>query len=58
MRGARYWRRHKYKLALFIVVMLGVVLTQSGWLAKLPGRDVGEHAIRLSITTAVTALTL
>ncbi|HVO86249.1 MAG TPA: thermonuclease family protein [Candidatus Binatia bacterium] len=32
MRNSRYFRRHKLKFAVFIVVALAVVATQSGWL--------------------------
>jgi micrococcal nuclease len=32
MRGLRYWRRHKLKFLISIIVLLIVVLTQSGWL--------------------------
>lgn len=32
MRGLHYWRRHKIKFLLFVVILLIVVATQSGWL--------------------------
>jgi micrococcal nuclease len=32
MRSLRYWRRHKLKFLISIIVLLIVVLTQSGWL--------------------------
>lgn len=32
MRGLHYWRRHKFKLLLTLIVLLAVVATQSGWL--------------------------
>lgn len=36
MRSLRYWRRHKFRLVIFIVVVLAVVATQSGWLKNTP----------------------
>jgi micrococcal nuclease len=34
MRSLRYWRRHKFKLVILIVLILVVAATQSGWLGK------------------------
>src|SRR6266550_1295219 len=34
MRSWHYWRRHKFKFLIFIIVLLAVVITQSGWLQK------------------------
>ena len=36
MRGLRYWRRHKFKFLLSVLVLIIVVATQSGWLDNLP----------------------
>jgi micrococcal nuclease len=32
MRSLHYWRRHKLKFIIFILILLAVVATQSGWL--------------------------
>lgn len=36
MRSLRYYRRHKFKLLIFIIFLLAVVATQSGWLKNAP----------------------
>lgn len=36
MRNWRYWRRHKLKFLVFIIVALAVTATQSGWIKELP----------------------
>jgi micrococcal nuclease len=49
MRSLRYWRRHKIKLLISIIVLLIVVATQSGWLNgatnNLQQNDPGLYAI-------------
>lgn len=32
MRSISYWRRHKFKLLVSLIVVVAVILTQSGWL--------------------------
>jgi micrococcal nuclease len=34
MRSLHYWRRHKFKFLIFVIILLAVVTTQSGWLQK------------------------
>jgi micrococcal nuclease len=34
MRSLRYWRHHKFKLIISLIIILAVVATQSGWLNK------------------------
>src|SRR5437868_7924453 len=34
MRSIHYWRRHKFKLLVFIILVIAIALTQSGWLQK------------------------
>jgi endonuclease YncB( thermonuclease family) len=36
MRSLHYWQRHKLKLAVFLLVLLIVVISQSGWLKNTP----------------------
>lgn len=36
MRGLRYWRRHKIKFIIFLLIVLVVAMTQSGWLRNGP----------------------
>ncbi|HEX5447917.1 MAG TPA: thermonuclease family protein [Candidatus Saccharimonadales bacterium] len=36
MRSLRYWRRHKLKFVLLLIILFLVVATQSGWLANAP----------------------
>jgi len=36
MKSLRYWRRHKFKFLIFLITLLVVVATQSGWLSKAP----------------------
>jgi micrococcal nuclease len=49
MRSLRYWRRHKIKLLISIIVLLIVVATESGWLNgatnNLQQNDPGLYAI-------------
>jgi endonuclease YncB( thermonuclease family) len=36
MRSLHYWQRHKFKLAVFLLVLLIIVISQSGWLKNTP----------------------
>lgn len=36
MRSLKYWRRHKLKFVIFLLVVSIVVITQSGWLSNAP----------------------
>lgn len=42
MRSLRYWRRHKLRLILLIIILLAVVASQSGWL-KNGGRTLEQN---------------